>query len=251
MPYKLGKQPYEPKAKDFQLKELLAVDLPPMPKVRYGHGYDFTDWKMLGNDRYGDCVFAGADHETMLWNKLALTPVSFTDQNALSDYGAVTGFDPITGNNDNGTVVREALDYRRSTGLIDANGKRHRIDAYAQIDAQDWEMLHRCIWSFGAVGIGFNFPDSAWDQFDNNQLWDVVSGARIEGGHYVPMVGSMNPASEVTFVTWSKRARMSKAFYEKYNDEAWVPLSKEFLRAGGYNYRHIDWNTLQSWLTSL
>jgi len=249
--FKLGKLPFEPDERDFKLTKLLAVDLPPAPKLRYGHGTMFTDWKMLGNDRYGDCVFAGADHEHMLWNKLAQRPIEFTSTNALADYAEVTGFDPVTGQGDNGTYVRDAMGYRRSTGLRAQDGQRHKIDAYVQIDAQDWDMLHRCIWTFGAVGIGFNFPDSAWEQFDANELWDVVPGANVDGGHYVPMVGSMNPANEVTFVTWAKRARMSKAFYQKYNDEAWVPLSKEYLRAGGYNYRHIDWNTLSTWLARL
>lgn len=248
---KLGKQPFVPSEQDFRLKDLLAVPLPAVPIYRFGHGTIFSDWKMLGNDRAGDCVFAGGDHETMLYNKLAGRTVSVGAREALADYAAVTGYDPNTGANDNGTVVRDAMSYRRRTGLLDAGGNRHKIDAYVQIDAGDWNLMLRCVWAFGAVGIGFNFPSSAWEQFDSGAVWDVVSGASIDGGHYVPMVGSMSPAKRATFITWGKRAEMTKAFYEKYNDEAWVPLSKEQLRSTGFNYRHVDWATLSAWLAAL
>jgi hypothetical protein len=258
--YALGKKPFEPSPKDFKLADVLKTSLPTVPakKLQHGFGYGnlYSDWGMLGNDQYGDCVFAGADHEVMLWNKLAKKiDVPFTRDNTLADYGAVTGFDPDTGANDNGTNVRDALDYRRSTGLIDANGSRHLIQAYASIDPKDFDLLLQCIWTFGVVGIGFEVPNSIWKQFDAGKVWDVVSpDGGIDGGHYVPMVGSPGP-DKVTFITWGQRTVMSRAFYEKYNDEAWVPLTQEelFTRADGSmdNVRHIDWDVLNSMLTSL
>jgi hypothetical protein len=247
--YKLGKLPFEPNPKDFKLKEV-SIALPPTPKVPFGYGTIFNDWGMLGNDDYGDCVFAGRDHETMLFNKLAKHQVAFTRENALSDYSAVTGFDPNDPNTDQGTYPRDAFDYSRTTGLVDVNGQRHKIDAFVQIPPGDFNLMLACVYTFGAVGIGFEFPNSAMAQFNNNQVWDVVSGARIEGGHYVPIVGTTDPANKATCITWGKRQQMTKAFYQKYNDESWVPLTKEALLPAT-NVRHIDWNTLQSQLDSL
>lgn len=246
---KLGKLPFEPDARDFKLKAF-SVSLPPAPKIAFGYGNIYADWGMLGNDRYGDCVFAGAAHEHMLYNKLAKHPLSFTVDNVLADYAAVTGFNPADPNTDQGAYPRDAMNYRRTTGLIAADGKRHKIEAFVQIPAQDWDMLIRCIWTFGAVGIGFNFPTSAWDQYDAGKRWDVVDGASIDGGHYVPMVGSVAPATEATCITWGRRQTMSKEFYQKYNDESWVPLTKESLLPPS-NVRHIDWDTLSSQLSSL
>jgi len=228
----------------------VSVSLPPVPTFAFGYGNVFVDWGMLGNDRYGDCVFAGADHEHMLWNKLAKHPVSFTAANALADYSAVTGFDPNDPSTDNGAYVRDAMSYRRNTGMIGADGLRHKIDAYVQIPAADFNLMLRCVWTFGVVGIGFNFPDSAWAQFDNRVPWSVVDGANVEGGHYVPMVGSVDPRSGATCVTWGKRQVMSRLFYETYNDEAWVPLTKESLLPAT-NVRHIDWTTLSAELAAL
>jgi hypothetical protein len=252
MNLRLGKQPATPKATDFKLKAYQAVGLPPLPTRPFGYGTRLSDWKMLGNDSAGDCVWAGAAHETMLygWLRSSHPIVPFDDKSVLSDYSAVTGYasDP---NTDQGTNVHDAMSYRRKTGVLDASGKRHLIDAYVSIDAGDFDLMLRCVWTFGAVGIGFNFPESAWSQFDKGEVWDVVDGARIDGGHYVPMVGSTNPTKEASFVTWGRRARMTKAFYEKYNDEAWIPLSREMMHASGLNWRHLDWDTLSADLAAL
>jgi hypothetical protein len=79
---------------------------------------------MLGNDEFGDCVFAGAGHEHMVWSG---GKMNFTTDNVLSDYSAVTGFlrdDPAT---DQGTVMLDALNYRRHTGVMD--GEPHPSQA--------------------------------------------------------------------------------------------------------------------------
>jgi hypothetical protein len=41
------------------------------PSKRLNARFAVAHWGMLGNDHYGDCVWAGAAHETMLWNKEA------------------------------------------------------------------------------------------------------------------------------------------------------------------------------------
>jgi hypothetical protein len=251
---KLGKKPATTDRRDLKLIDY-TVALPPLPTGRFGYGTIFPDWGMLGNDRYGDCVLASGDHQTMLYNRLAVGKANyqlrFTAQNALNDYAAVTGFDPYTGQGDNGTDVREALNYRRRTGLVDASGTRHKIDAYASIPAGDFELALRCIFTFGAVEIGFEVPESAMQQFGRGQVWDDVGDSNIVGGHDVPGVGSTIPGERGTFVTWGRRQFMTRKFFERYNDESWVPLSRESISAAGYNSRHLDWNTLSADLASL
>ena len=67
-----------------------------------GSGPDTT--VSAGFDGAGDCVFAGGDHETMLWTLEGGAPASFTGANAIADYSAVTGYDPkapLDANGDN------------------------------------------------------------------------------------------------------------------------------------------------------
>jgi hypothetical protein len=186
----------------------------------------------------------------MLWNHLAQHDVFFSDSAALSDYTAVTGFDPTDPNTDQGANVRDVMGYRKNTGMVDVSGHRHKIDAYVSIDPKDWDLLLECIWTFGAVGIGFEFPDTAFDQFNSEQVWDLVTPYNIEGGHYVPVVGSPNPTSEATCITWGKRQVFTKSFYEEFNDESWVPLTQESLLPAS-NVRHINWTKLSQMLSSL
>lgn len=205
-------------------------------------------WGMLGNDKYGDCVLAGADHEQMVFANEGGSSVSFTAANALADYGAITGFDPKTGKGDNGTEPRDAMKYRVSTGMIDANGKRHKIDAYMQVDLSQNNEVEKCVYLFDMVGIGIQFPDSAMKQFNAGQPWTVVAGASIEGGHYVPIVGY--DETYYYCVTWGQIQKMDKAFYNKYCDEAWVVLSEEMLK-GGKTLEGFDLATLKADLAAI
>jgi hypothetical protein len=222
-----------------------------VPKF-FGHGNAFADWGVLGNDLYGDCVWAGGAHETELLNWLAAggifgasSPVSFTTDNVLADYGS-TGFvktDPTT---DQGTVVGDALEYRRKTGLIDASGRRHKIAAYVKLDVGNLDMLLEALYLFEAVGIGIQFPTSAMDQFNAGQPWTPVPNAQIDGGHYIPLVGRPAPGV-LDCVTWGKTQQMTDAFFQTYCDEAYGILSLEGLRARTQtNYEGFAWSQLAS-----
>jgi len=212
---------------------------------------------MLGNDQWGDCVFAGTAHQTMVWNRLgSKITVPFNDNVVLGDYSAVTGFDPNagpSGNNstDQGTDVHDGLNYIRNTGVQDSTGTRHKIAAYVALDPKNWDQLMLATYIFSAVGIGFEFPNSAMTQFNRNEIWDVVPGAVIEGGHYVPVVGTMARTKVATVVTWGRRQQLTRAFYELYNDEAYGILSPEQLRSSGTDLHNFDLVTLQADLAAL
>jgi hypothetical protein len=249
---KLGKSPARALDTDFKFAELAAtIQLPSVPS-RFGHGTAYSDWGMLGNDQYGDCVWAGAAHEHMLLNKVVNgIDVPFDETAVLGDYSAVTGFDPNDPSTDGGTDVHTALSYRRKTGIADSNGTRHQIGAYVSLDPKSWEHLEQATYIFGAVGIGIEFPSSAMDQFNNGEPWDVVEGATIEGGHYVPTVGSLQAAGEVSVLTWGKRQVLTQAFYEQYNDEAWTYVTPEQLREDGTGLHGFDVEKLNSYLGAL
>lgn len=255
---RLGKRPYRPDSRDLTVKAVFAEPLPE-PPARFGYGEAYPDWQMLGNGPdptvaagfggCGDCVFAGAAHETMLWNHEAGREVTFDGKAVVSDYSAVTGYVVGDENTDQGTDVRDALLYRQKTGVVDAAGVRHRIGAFVALTAGDYDELMRAAWTFEVVGIGIQFPDSAMDQFDRGQVWDVVAGAQIDGGHYVPVTGRVAP-DDNGCLTWARRQGFTRAFYEKYADEAWGLVTEEEL-AKGVNRRGLDLSQLQAALNAL
>jgi hypothetical protein len=252
-PFKRGKLPPQPKPTDFKLSRYVDLSALAEPPRVFGFGGLYPDWGMLGNDRYGDCVFAGGDHETMIFNReRGGVDVPFDADAALGDYSAVTGFSKGDPSSDQGAVVADAAAYRRDTGLADSNGDRHKIAAYVSIDPKDFGLLMRCAFEFTAVGIGFEFPESAWDQFDHGEFWDVVPGTPApESGHYVPVVGSRNSAARATCVTWGRRQQLTKRFYETYNDESWVYVSEEQIRSDGKGLHGFDIERLKADLAAL
>lgn len=227
---KLGKTPARPGAMKFKFTDFVDKIALPTPPTNFGHEGLIPAWGMLANDQYGDCVFAGAAHETMLWNAEAKRVTAFTNKSVLSDYSAVTGFNPKDPSTDNGTDMQAAASYRRKTGMKDAKGKRHKIAAYLAIKPGDVPNLRRAMYLFGAVGIGIAFPASAMDQFNAGKPWTVVSRSPIEGGHYIPAIAWRN--GKAVCVTWGKLQGMASAFYAKYCDEVVCYVSEEMLTAG-------------------
>lgn len=181
-----------------------------------------TDWQMLLNDQLGDCTFAGVGHKVAgdtRYGQGVTTEV--TDQDVLTGYEAVGGYRPGDASTDNGCVMQDVLKYWQKTGV-----GGHRIVAYAKVDISNLDELKQAIATFGQVYAGFNFPDTAMTQFNNGQPWDVVKGAKNEGGHCVT-IGAYD-ATGLDVVTWGKRQRMTWAFFKKYFDEVWVVLDDDF-----------------------
>jgi hypothetical protein len=171
--------------------------------------------------------WAGAAHETMLLAREAGNAITFTDAPVLDDYAAVTGFDPAKPETDQGTDVQQAAEYRRTTGVIDAHGSRHRIAAYLALEPGNLQHLYQATYLFGAAGIGLQLPATAPEQSKRGQTWDVVAGAPIDGGHYVPLVGRQ--AAGLHVISWGMDQVMTETFLKQYCDEAIAYVSLECL----------------------
>jgi hypothetical protein len=217
-------------------------DLPVAPR-EFGQQALVTDWGMLGNDNYGDCVWAGAAHETMLWNAEAGSKVTFADDAVLSDYSAVTGFDPSDPSTDQGTDMQKAAAYRQKTGVLDAFGHRHTVEAYVALKKRSLDWITRAAYAFGAVGVGIRFPSTAMAQFNAGKPWSYVPFSTVEGGHYVPIVGRLANGN-LLCVTWGQIQEMTPTFFWKYNDENVAYLSLEALKNSenllGLNVRQLE-----------
>jgi len=241
--YKLGKTPAR-----LDSVKLKFADYKSLPSIPTSEKATDLSWGMLGNDQYGDCVWAGAGHETMSWNHEAGKNVVFSDKSVLSDYSKVTGFNPNDPNTDNGTDMQVAASYRKKTGVIDAQGVRHKVGAYVAITPGNVQEVKEAIYLFGAVGIGFQFPDYAMDQFNAGQSWHYKPGGKIVGGHYVSAVGYSSTYCYV--VSWGKIQKMTWKFLRVYMDEGVVYLSTEFL-TGGKSLENFDLPTLKTDLAAL
>jgi hypothetical protein len=263
---RLGKQAARHTPRDLKFStyvdtEKVALELP--RSFGFDHVLAPDAWGMLGNDNWGDCVFAGACHETEVLTGRGATynkPAPFTDDQALAAYSAVTGFDPSKGApgrnpTDQGTVVADAMSYRRHTGIADANGDVHKILAYLSLTPGDIQQVWQALYLFEAVGIGIEFPQSAMDQFNNGEPWQVVQGSQIEGGHYIPVLSRQGDDHAgrglMRVVTWGRLQSVTDRFYRQYCDEAWCYVTEDAIKRNGTSNRGFDLATLQKDLAAL
>lgn len=230
MRFRLGKKPARENAVRFKLSKYIDLSSLPTPPNEFGHASALSDWGVLGNQDYGDCVFAGAAHETILWRKLANLWYGFDDKGVLSDYSTVTGFNPADSTTDGGADMAQVAEYRRTVGIVDSLGWRHRVVAYLALDISNIQEIYTAMYLFDAVGIGIRFPASAMQQFDQGDPWSVVPNSPISGGHYVPGISKQN--GMIGVVTWGKLQLMTEDFLRTNCDEAVVYLTIENLLAG-------------------
>jgi hypothetical protein len=221
------------------------TQMPVVPDV-FGHYplIPVDKWGTLGNTAVGDCAVAGPCHQVMLSTVEGPTKTAapFDDAAALGNYSAITGYDPsqtdANGNNptDQGTDIDTMATFWVGTGLTDAAGNTHKIVAYMDMNPGDLRELWLATYLFQSVGMGFALPQSALDQTQAHQVWDVSGDSTIVGGHYVPNFGRAagvatyvsNPAPLLGVgLTWGLPQPFTAKFYQTYNNQGLVALSEE------------------------
>ena len=241
MRYRLGRLPNDPAKPRVQLRPLIGATLTPPPSVDWVSGV--KSWNMAANDRLGDCTCAGAGHMvTQTEHYGQAHDVVIADADTIKMYSAISGYNPKTGAHDDGAELQDALGYWRKTGLAG-----YKIEAFAQIDASDLDLVRSAISVFGACYTGFAFPGSAMDQFDAGKPWTVVKGSKNEGGHCVPIMGY--DQASFTCITWGAAQKMDLAFYQKYfvpENDVWVAIDTDWLRAVGTSPAGLDVATLNA-----
>lgn len=269
--FKPGKQAPVYDRRDWRFMDFLpSGGLPQFPAPHGGFGSDFPihgGWKMLGNgpcddgtvneawaafNGAGDCAWAGPAHEEMEMAHNSSHPIPrFTCLNILNQYSAYCGYNLQTGQNDQGSQIRDVLQWRATKGLLDADNKVYKIGAYYSLEPGNHQQMWEALYLGENIGIGIQFPESAMNQTNANQTWSVVPGAQIEGGHYIPLVGHSTPTSW-TCITWGSRQLMTDSFLIKYCDEAWAYISPDrYNRVTGDTLEHYNDADLEKYFALL
>jgi hypothetical protein len=232
---------------------LIKSDLPTPPQT-FGSNNVLLG-QMLGNDVYGDCAEAGACRMQWLFDREGATPALFNTGAALENYSAFTGFtetdpqtggpwpvDPETGEPDNptdqGTSVQQLLDGWKSPGVVDGNGKRHKVVGAIDLKSGDLNQLWLATYLFQAAAVALNLPQSAMDAVQNgNQIWDTVGNNTIIGGHLIPAFGrktctNCGPTKPYLgqAVSWGYPIQFTPRFYTTYSAGGIIVLSAEMLK---------------------
>ena len=211
--------------------------------------YAQDGWGQMMNDQLGDCTCAAMGHIVEWWSVLAgKQKFTVPDSEVLKAYEAVAGYDPNTGANDNGAVEVDVLNYWRSTGIAG-----HKLTAWAAIEVSNLERVKQANWLFGAVYAGVALPVACQNMGDR---WDLPEGQSLTGewapgswgGHAVPIISYDNGVAAI--VTWGKRVKVTWRFLAAYFDEAYAPLSLDWI-AGKAAPNGFDVATLSADLRAL
>lgn len=225
-----NEHPYDPK--DFRFGSFVKTGAPlKLAPVGYSHDRWTNAWGMLGNDEVGDCVPAGAGHETMTFVHSGGGAVTIERENTLSDYGAMTGWHADDPSSDRGTDPVAAAEYRRTVGMLDAAGNRHKVGAYVVLETGNWREMLQALYMFECVGFCFYVPDTAIAQFRAGHRWSYLHSTNYVGGHYVSVMARPG-LSVVECLTWARRQQLTRSFYEHYNMLSLAYISEEMLRSG-------------------
>jgi len=220
---KLGKLPVRTDVRTLALGRYLdRLTLPPPPAT-----LDLTahvdDWPMYLNDRIGDCTIAAAGHMIESWTAAATgTAVEVTDADVQTAFDRVKIVDPATG--EEGAVELDVLRDWRARGV-----GGHTIAAFARVSLLDHDLVRTAAWLFEGLYIGLELPLTA----QQPGVWDwtgSLSGPAQPGswgGHAVDVV--RYDAGTLTVVTWGRLQQMTWTFWDRYVDEAYCIISKDFL----------------------
>ena len=203
------------------------------------------DWPMLANDTLNDCAQAAALHQAQAWQASCGRVITPTASAAISVYSAATGYQPTKPATDQGTVVLDFLHFWMRQGVaVNDTAALDLLDGFAVLDAFDDDQVRRSIAAFGGVYGGLALPDSARTQ----DVWDVppggVKGAGSPGSwglHAVPLFG-FDEAGPLC-ISWSRVVPMTWRFWRTYAEEAYAPLSADWL-ASDASPRGTLWRSL-------
>ncbi|MET2825698.1 hypothetical protein [Mesorhizobium shangrilense] len=222
-------------------KYLSATNMLPAPPDSVDWYSRVADWGMMANDNLGDCTCAAIGHAILQWSTYVGQAKRLSDDQVVSLYEAVGGYNPSDPSTDQGAVEVDVLNYWLSDGV-----SGDILDGYASLEVGNVVEIKDAINWFGNVYIGLQLPVSAQTQ----SVWAVPPGGLVGpgapgswGGHAVPVVGY--DAHGLYCVTWGKVKRMTYGFWSAYCDEAYALLSRDFVDSTSYTPAGISWDGLQ------
>jgi hypothetical protein len=124
-----------------------VLALPPPPEEFDATG-EIDHFDMLGNDKYGDCVFAEeASYKRCVRLDTGLPDFRISAETCVKDYLV------FTGGQDNGAEIHAALDWFEHVGLIDDNRTHHLIGPHGALNCRHMIELQHGISLFRGVKI--------------------------------------------------------------------------------------------------
>lgn len=253
---KLGRKPPHPPEHahhKMRLAPYLPAQLPPPPEACSWAGA-VSEWILGKNDEEGDCAIVAPANALLCWSSNVGGPVRLEQSAIDAAYTWAGGFDGTPGDeSDGGCVISDVLE-GWSTRDVGIGG--HRVDAFAEIEHSDHDMIRRAILLFGVAIVGVELPRAA--QAWGTAPWPSVDGSHglsgdfapgSWGGHCVALVGY--DVLGVTAITWGRAVVIPWSTLGCYLTEAWCVVSRDWLSANGVSPSGVDVALMRADLAAL
>jgi hypothetical protein len=266
VPGKRGYLPSDPERFRLTLENYVradaAVALPPVPMSQdVDRAGKVTSWPMYCNgpdpanaqacpgspDGCGDCTCAAIGHMIQAWTAYASSEVTVSPEAVIGLYSAVTGYDPQSGENDNGADPQSVLEYLRQTGITDSAGHTHKVAGYAAFGNPANELLlGQVLDVFGSVYVAVNLAQAQEDQFSAGQPWAYEAGSPSLGGHMICLQRRATGTDILRYVTWGELQPANKAFQAHQAVDAYAVVTEDWIAANGTTVEGMDLEQLLS-----
>lgn len=232
--------PSEPRPR---LSSATGAVLPSPPEVHWAAGV--PAWTPLGNLDHADCAEAAVGHEkqTLTWNiGKYYAPTTAT---ILKAYADITGWDPVTNANDNGTYMGDLIQYMKTKGI---NG--HKWDAVVVLN--NWfnpKVVLGAIFNFGVAHVALSLPDDYAKQFYAKEPFHKTGPANPENGHLVACSGAS--VDMIHCNSWGAQKAMLFEFIPAYAYGVYVPFSSDWVKPSGLTPSGLTRGKAMAYLRSL
>lgn len=232
----LGRVPSIRDPDTIPLRRLLAADIQPPPPERLWQT-PISDWGVMGNNQYGNCVIVTAAHMLLTWRANELQDATRLTDSAVIDLSrSMRAL--------NGYSILDRLKYWRKTGMWG-----DYLWAFAYVPHRDQEQVKIAINHLGGLDIGINLP-AAWRGADE---WTTGSGPRFRpnswGPHSVPLVGYNQ--THVFAATWGEVIPCTWDALAYYCDEGYALIDPNWIARDSISPSGIDLNALHAALCEI
>jgi hypothetical protein len=207
-------------------------------QAHFGH---MSSIGMLGNDVWGDCVYAGNGHLAEANTYFGQgREVVVTEAQALTAY-AWSGFDisagPAGANpTDNGDTLQHGLEYL----LQSANAYGVEFVAFGELDVKNTNQWQQALAWLGPLMLGVGVGTAEEEAFNTGATWDVSPGSqRIAEDHCVILTG-YQPGMYWCW-TWGGLQAMTPAWFAQNAWEVWGAVSRTWVNlVSGKDNQGVD-----------
>ena len=194
------------------------------------------DRDSLGNNYKGDCVFAAPGHHVnMIGQQTGDSQLVVTTEMVDDEYIKRTGYNPVTGANDNGYVIRDMIKIWSTEGLYGT-----KCLAACAVDITNQEEIEFGIWcGCGLIG-GYDLPEATETQYDaqGRAVWSIPKGGFANGdypgkrgGHCMYNEGT-SPGAD-NYNSWGEPVTSLPSWRLACCSELWLVFIDRWIQATG------------------